>query len=760
MCIIILKHTGMSNLKNIVNPTFLPLFLVCPSTNAGRKWLQDHYNILQPFYQKYDDEFDNSNKKNNIQMDDVHFKNIKRKIKLFRNLMTKLQNGENIFDKFHAAPDNDSEMMPVEKTINSNKDVVTDKEDSSSYGSKKIKKKPKIKTVKKNLFDDATNKNLTRKFIIDNGMTDDEKKEKLNKSDDLVRLKIIALKSTKEDESVQIQDGDLTEKNSKTKTVGYDPSDLFGLLATSRSTGSSDESGLDNYKKNIEKNENRLKQVAKAMSTIFSTSDTTTLYSIKNEVDFKTNSGLKNCITRKSSEETLEPVKKDLSPALNYLQSLFEDFIAKHQKVWNYERMNNYPDYKTTGNEDKSVQLIKLKVVLTQLESHYLHKLDREWDLLINVIRNKVWYSEEASNDVISKLQELLLQKESQIIEKFKKIEEEEIKNKYLEKKTTQQQQQQQQQPNDNLNNHKGIDDIHIFLDRLLDLDGLNMTTNLKSDTCGRALENDFTLNQRMPPINGNVLQKTSSQSKLLDVVDTSREFPLDLSQGSSGNGLELNTIFFNKGYKSDSYSEIVSIGSKTKSSQSIPTPRNDNDDKKDQYNLWNKTSDNPLQKLFKTVREGNESSSTSSSSSARNPNNRFFCWVNEISNLKKMIKNSHVQYGEILLPNPLKSGKILLPYGETGYFGSVEMGLDHKGNPMAVKHVKKSFPTSVDILSNIMIRLKKINNKYILPYYMSEGFEPIIATPLMDFNLGQYILHLKNNCILESKSFDIIKQV
>lgn len=186
-----------------------------------------------------------------------------------------------------------------------------------------------------------------------------------------------------------------------------------------------------------------------------------------------------------------------------------------------------------------------------------------------------------------------------------------------------------------------------------------------------------------------------------------------------------------------------MSIGS----SQSIPTPRLD-DDRKEQYNLWNKDTENPLEKFLKNVRCGNEKITKSS------------CWSNETINLKKMIANSSVRYGDILLPNPLKSGKILLPFGETGYFGSVEMGLDQKGIPMAVKHVKKSFPMSVNVISAIMVRLRKINNKYLLPYYMSEGFEPIIATPLMDFNLGQYILHMKTNSTLELKAPQIVKEV
>lgn len=730
MCIIILKHSGMWNLKSVVSPTFLPLFLVCPSNNSGRKWLQDHYSVLLPFYQKYNEL---ANIKPTLQVDETHLKCVKKKIKAFKNLMIKLQNGENIFEKVEGNDAGESMAEAANVSLTNKEDVM------ACQGVKKSKKKSKIKIAKKETLEENNFKNSTSELTSSRNFAETEKE----KGEDNAEMNVVRQK--KHDKMILeakdcVKQGKASREHSK--SASYDPSDLFGLLATSCSTGSSEESEIENYKPNnrnltdSEKEESRLKQVATAMSTILCVPDASTLYPGKNDFDYKSSIGLKQYLTQKPSEENLEPIKTDLSPALNYLQSLFEDFTAKHRKVWNYERVNNYPDYKTPKNEDEAVQLMKLKIVLSQLEFYYLNSLTEEWDLLINVIRNSVWYSEEASNDVISKLQELLLKKEKHIVEKLRKIEEEEIKNKYLERKSNQ---------GEKFNGQRQLGDIHFIIDKPLHLDCIAMN-NFNSEYF-KPVESDFLLNQI--PLSLNTLKKTSSQAKLFDTEK--REIAMDLSQGSSGGGLELNTIFFNKGYKSDSYSEIVSIGSKTGSSQSIPTPRNE-DERKEQYTLWNRGSDNPLEKLFKTVRDTNEPS-------LRTPS-RFCCWVNEINNLKKMIKNSHVQYGEILLPNPLKSGKILLPYGETGYFGSVEMGLDQKGNPMAVKHVKKSFPTSIDILSNIMIRLRKINNKYLLPYYMSEGFEPIIATPLMNFNLGQYILHLKTNCCLEFKAPEIIKEV
>lgn len=334
---------------------------------------------------------------------------------------------------------------------------------------------------------------------------------------------------------------------------------------------------------------------------------------------------------------------------------------------------------------------------------------------ILNNFFFQIWYNEEASNDIISKLQEILLKTEDTITGKLRKIDEEEAKQKSLERRFF------------HSEKCNSLSDFNVILNQTAEFELLNRKTEKKL----------------FPTISSNILRKTCSQSKLFDSAETKESQPENLSQGSNGAGPELNTIFFNKGYKSDSHSEIVSIGS----SQSIPTPRLD-EEKKEQYNLWNKNSENPLDRFLKNVKFCNEQINKSS------------CWSNELINLKKMIKNSHIQYGEILLPNPLRSGKILLPFGETGYFGSVEMGLDQKGNPVAVKHVKKSFPASVNLLSTIMIRLRKISNKYLLPYYMSEGFEPIIATPLMDFNLGQYILHMKTNCMLELKAPQIVREV
>lgn len=728
MCIIILKHSGMSNLKNIGSPIFMPLFLACTTTNIGRKWLQDHYSVLQPFYQKFNEINDI---KHNLQTDEVHMKILKKKIKLFNNFMVKLQHGENIIGK-------SSDVMESLGEESNNKNFLRETEERIGFhGLKKSKKRPKIKIVKKEIVEELHLKNITP----DKQISDKD----LKKTDNAVVTEN-DLNEKEQAEENHEKESITTEKsnNKPSKNSSYDPSDLFGLLATSRSTESSDESDVGNQKTRTrvltdsEKEENRLKQIPMSMSTIFCITDNNSSgYPGKNDYDYKPSAGPKQHLTRKASDENIEPVTKDLSPALSYLQSVFDDFAAKHRKVWNYERVNNYPDYKTPKNEDEAVQLLKLKIVLSQLEFYYLNVLTEEWNQLINVIRNKVWYSEEASNDVISKVQELLLKREAHIVEKLRKIEEEEIKNKYLERRSLQ---------NEKFSCQRIVGDIHLILDKPPDIEYFSFNW-LKNEYL-RSGENEFFLGQKIPS-SSNALGKTSSQPKLFEV--DKRDLGMDLSQGSSGVGLELNTIFFNKGYKSDSYSEIVSIGSKTGSSQSIPTPRND-DERREPYNLWNRASDNPLEKLLKAVREPKETSLRSSA--------RFCCWANEINNLKKMIKNSHVQYGEILLPNPLKSGKILLPYGETGYFGSVEMGLDQKGNPMAVKHVKKSFPTSIDILSGIMIRLRKVNNKYLLPYYMSEGFEPIIATPLMNFNLGQYILHLKTNCSLDFKAPELIKEV
>ncbi|KAK6637964.1 hypothetical protein RUM44_008387 [Polyplax serrata] len=730
MCIIILKHSGMWNLKNIAHPTFLPLFLVCPSCESGRKWLQDHHSVLQPFYQKYNELI--SGKPTALQMEEAHLKNVKKRIKAFKSLMVKLQNGDNIFERAKTVEMTDPNEV---EGFGSEKEILADNDEVLALqGVKQAKKKSKIKIAKKGTLDEFNSRSSPSESHSGSSFPKTEIDYVEHESTSVTKVSKTGNESDQPPISNESTKADKVRDHSK--VANYDPSDLFGLLATSRSSGSSEDSEMGNYKTNnrnltdSEKEESRLKQVATAMSKIFCVTDTPAVHHGKNEFD-KSVTGFKQYLTPKPSEENLEPSKKDLSPALNYLQSLFEDFIAKHRKVWNYERTNNYPDYKTPKNEDEAVQLMKLKIVLSQLEFFYLNSLSEEWDLLINVIRNRVWYSEEASNDVISKLQEMLLKREINIIDKLRRIEEEELKSKYLEKRSLQ---------NDKFNNQRMLGDLHDILD--------TFTINTMKSDYFKPIDNDFFLSHI--PIGSTSLKKTSSQSRLFEI--DKRELAMDLSQGSNGAGLELNTIFFNKGYKSDSYSEIVSIGSKTGSSQSIPTPRNEDDRKEHPYTLWNRTSDNPLEKLFKTVREANEPS-------LRTPG-RFCCWVNEINNLKKMIKNSHVQYGEILLPNPLKSGKILLPYGETGYFGSVEMGLDQKGNPMAVKHVKKSFPTSVDILSNIMIRLRKINNKYLLPYYMSDGFEPIIATPLMNFNLGQYILHLKTSCSLEFKAPEIIKEV
>lgn len=354
MCIVILKHSGMSNLRNIASPTFLPLFLVCPSNSMGRKWLQDHHTVLQPFYQKF---MEFSNIKYNLHADDAHLKSVKKRVKNFKNLITKLRNGESIVGKIESHDNSESGL-----------DNLYEKEDS--LVTKKMRRKSKMKIGRKRNVDTATFKGSTNELVS---------KAELNKNQltDQDKCRSVAPADAGSDPKID------SRKSSKS---GYDPSDLFGLLATSRSTGSSDENEVGHPRSSqrltdTEKEENRMKQVATAMRTIFSENNQ---FSIKDSI------GLKHYLAHRTSDENIEPIKKDLSPALNYLQSLFEDLAAKHRKVWTYERINNYPDRKTPQNEDENVQLLKLKIVLSQLEEYYLNQLTQEWDLLMKAVRRKV----------------------------------------------------------------------------------------------------------------------------------------------------------------------------------------------------------------------------------------------------------------------------------------------------------------------------------------------------------------------------------
>lgn len=284
---------------------------------------------------------DSSNIKYNIHLDDAHLKLIKKRAKNFRSLMNKLQNGEKI----------DGELR-LESFYEKGS------EDSVPQGQKKFRRKSKVKTWKKGNFEvRPTFKKSVTKLI-----SKPEKKE------------------NSQEQITEIKKCHLEVKNNKKEAEGsYDPSDLFGLLA--QSNGSSEDS-LDLSR--FEKEKTRLKQVATAMNSIFSGNDNVVR---ENDIDdFK----LKKYLNETISNESLEPVKKDLTPALNYLQSLFEDFIGKHRKVWNYERMNNYPDFKKIEDEDETNQIMKLKAMLPQLEDYYLNLLTEEWELLVQEIRNKV----------------------------------------------------------------------------------------------------------------------------------------------------------------------------------------------------------------------------------------------------------------------------------------------------------------------------------------------------------------------------------
>ncbi|KAJ9576365.1 hypothetical protein L9F63_006777 [Diploptera punctata] len=144
----------------------MPLFAACSSQGKGHIWLQFHYKEIQPFYHQY---LKMKTITYNFNADEYHIQLVKRKIKIFHGLITKLENGEKIIIKKKALIKRGFGDPGSHHYRNSNNKVIK----SKSQGEKILYKTP----IGEKNFEDVTaclatcSKKMRRKFVKSLKMT-------------------------------------------------------------------------------------------------------------------------------------------------------------------------------------------------------------------------------------------------------------------------------------------------------------------------------------------------------------------------------------------------------------------------------------------------------------------------------------------------------------------------------------------------------------------------------------------------------------
>lgn len=94
MCLTILKRYAPEHSWILVS-ALMPLFIACVADGQARIWLQLHYREILPFYQQF---LSMCVVSFNFIADDYHIKLVKRKIRLFKTLIRKLESDESVLN--------------------------------------------------------------------------------------------------------------------------------------------------------------------------------------------------------------------------------------------------------------------------------------------------------------------------------------------------------------------------------------------------------------------------------------------------------------------------------------------------------------------------------------------------------------------------------------------------------------------------------------------------------------------------------------
>lgn len=119
--------------------------------------------------------------------------------------------------------------------------------------------------------------------------------------------------------------------------------------------------------------------------------------------------------------------------------------------------------------------------------------------------------------------------------------------------------------------------------------------------------------------------------------------------------------------------------------------------------------------------------------------------WTASIQSLQKMPNCQKMLGGDIRVS--CKEKRIGYVISTGGNFNAVQLGLDSNNRPLAIKRIPKESNVckTLKVLINPLLGLR---NTHILHYFACdyENNELILATPLCEYNIGQYLMLLRQN--------------
>lgn len=128
------------------------------------------------------------------------------------------------------------------------------------------------------------------------------------------------------------------------------------------------------------------------------------------------------------------------------------------------------------------------------------------------------------------------------------------------------------------------------------------------------------------------------------------------------------------------------------------------------------------------------------------------------------ILRNLEVEEGQVFLNGSIRLSNMQKRKSHclslNGNFVGMEVGLTADNKPIAVKIMSKSDPCAI-LLKSQVDPLLKLKHKYILPYHTCKYDNNLLllATPLCEYNLGQYVLKMRQPQSLICK-VNVIRQL
>ncbi|XP_066252974.1 uncharacterized protein [Euwallacea similis] len=135
--------------------------------------------------------------------------------------------------------------------------------------------------------------------------------------------------------------------------------------------------------------------------------------------------------------------------------------------------------------------------------------------------------------------------------------------------------------------------------------------------------------------------------------------------------------------------------------------------------------------------------------------------WTERLQQLQDVKLNQSLLGGDVRLCKYPEKNYVV---SQGGNFNFVTLGLSSNNYPLAIKKIPSEYCVC-KTLKNLINPLLGLRNKHILHYFICDYDENdlILATPLCEYNIGQYVLMLNEsseNNIFHLTHMDIVKQV